>query len=53
MLFFLISLLFFENSAQNISSMPAPVFKKCLNLRKNFYSRQPPSDPEMGLFLFL
>ena len=34
-----ISSLFFENNAQNISYMPALVFKKCLDLRKNFYSR--------------
>ena len=37
--FFLISLLFFENIAQNSSCMLVLVFKKCLDLRKNFYSQ--------------
>jgi len=39
MLFFPSSALFFENNARNTRRMSVLIFKKCLDLRKNFYSR--------------
>ncbi len=39
MLFSLISALFFENNARNTRCMSGLIFKKCLDLRKNIYSR--------------
>jgi len=39
MLFSLISALFFENNARNTRCMSVLIFKKCLDLRKNIYSR--------------
>ncbi len=39
MLFSPSSSLFFENNARNTKCMPVLIFKKCLDLRKNFYPR--------------
>ena len=39
MLFFPSSSLFFENNARNIKYIPMLIFKKRLDLRKNFYSQ--------------